>query len=396
MDSAASERESVEALRQAGAFDAYPLATAVVDLDCRIIGWNLRAQALLGWSAEEVLGRPMTIVVPADRRTEIETAVAWGRREGLSSYQTVRRRRDGTDVVVAVDLAPLADDDGVIVGFIGCLREIPAGRPDADTAGDADHVVTELRARIGELVRASAQLEAEVIELREGEQRLRGFAHTVAHDLVQPLTVLGGYLELIDEGDGDRDRVAGWLTLARRSHTATVEAVDALLRHAGADGAAALRREDLATLVHRALAPVQATLAAAGGAVEVAGSGEVLVDGGLFARVVQNLVLNSCRYRCEARPLLIRVEHRTVADVDVIRVVDNGRGFGAGEHEVVFADGRRGVAGEGLPGTGAGLAIVRSIVNDLGGKVWADDTPGGGATIAIALPQALKEPGAPR
>lgn len=69
-----------------------------------------------------------------------------------------------------------------------------------------------------------------------------------------------------------------------------------------------------------------------------------------------------------------------------IRVVDFGRGIGEGEKEEIFTRFQR-KDKRGVEGTGMGLAIAQRIVELHSGKIWVEDSPGGGATFVVELPK---------
>jgi two-component system sensor histidine kinase KdpD len=112
----------------------------------------------------------------------------------------------------------------------------------------------------------------------------------------------------------------------------------------------------------------------------------VLVDPVRLEQVLSNLLDNARRY---AGTGLVRVDaRRTGAGVE-LRVVDHGPGIPEAEHEHIFSHfyrldspARRG------GGTGLGLAICRGLVEAMGGRIWVETAPGGGAAFVLRLPVA--------
>jgi PAS domain S-box-containing protein len=90
-----------------------------------IVTWNQGAQRIFGYSAEEVIGRPITILIPADHENE-EPAILERLRRGerVDHYQTVRQRKDGTLLDVSLTISPVRDATGVIVGASKIARDI--------------------------------------------------------------------------------------------------------------------------------------------------------------------------------------------------------------------------------------------------------------------------------
>jgi two-component system sensor histidine kinase KdpD len=111
---------------------------------------------------------------------------------------------------------------------------------------------------------------------------------------------------------------------------------------------------------------------------------EVMADAGLLERVIANVVQNAVRYAPEGMP--VRIAGSALGELVEVRVVDRGPGFPAGALDAVFQPFQRGddVPSNGA-GVGLGLAIARGLTEAMGGTVRAEQTPGGGATVVIAL-----------
>jgi len=94
-------------------------------LDQVITSWNPGAERLYGYTAEEMIGRPIEELIPAaDREREMQVLAAVGRGERVEQYQTRRARKDGTMVEVSLTLSPIADHAGVIVGVATVARDV--------------------------------------------------------------------------------------------------------------------------------------------------------------------------------------------------------------------------------------------------------------------------------
>jgi PAS domain S-box-containing protein len=94
-------------------------------LDGTILSWNKGAEILYGYSADEVVGRPISILVPADRSTEIPDILARIRRgEKVSHYETVRMRKGGIPVNVAVTVSPILSGSGEVTGAATIAHDI--------------------------------------------------------------------------------------------------------------------------------------------------------------------------------------------------------------------------------------------------------------------------------
>jgi PAS domain S-box-containing protein len=97
------------------------------DLDGIITSWNHAAERLFGYPAEEAIGKPVTMLIPADRQDEEVNILARIRRgESVESYETIRQRKDGNLIPVSLTISPVRDARGRIVGASKIARDISA------------------------------------------------------------------------------------------------------------------------------------------------------------------------------------------------------------------------------------------------------------------------------
>ena len=112
-------------LRLAAIVDALADAVFGKTLDGTIHSWNAGAEQLYGYRAEEVVGRPVTILAPPERAAEIEELLARARRgEATERFETVRRRKDGVDVQVSLSVSPVRGPAGEVVGAATVTHDI--------------------------------------------------------------------------------------------------------------------------------------------------------------------------------------------------------------------------------------------------------------------------------
>jgi diguanylate cyclase (GGDEF)-like protein/PAS domain S-box-containing protein len=94
-------------------------------LDSVVTSWNAGAQAMFGYRADEMLGRPITLLLPPDRLDEEERILKRLRAgERVDHFETVRVRKDGTPVHVSVTISPIRDPQGQVVGASNIARNI--------------------------------------------------------------------------------------------------------------------------------------------------------------------------------------------------------------------------------------------------------------------------------
>ncbi|HEX5689404.1 MAG TPA: ATP-binding protein, partial [Roseiflexaceae bacterium] len=108
------------------------------------------------------------------------------------------------------------------------------------------------------------------------------------------------------------------------------------------------------------------------------------LDGVLIEQVLINLLENALKYSPAESPLSIRA---TLSDGAVlIEVADRGPGLPPGDEARIFEKFYRAPATQGQPGAGLGLAIAKGMVAAHGGRIWAENRPGGGAVFRFTLP----------
>ncbi len=93
-------------------------------LDGTIVTWNAGAERLFGYAAVEVIDRPISVLLPAERRDELQqTLGAIQRGEYVQAFRTVRMRKDGSQVEVVLTLSPIRDGEGRLIGASTVARQ---------------------------------------------------------------------------------------------------------------------------------------------------------------------------------------------------------------------------------------------------------------------------------
>lgn len=159
-------------------------------LDGIISSWNASAQRLFGYTAEEAIGRHVTILIPEDRLHEEDEIIARIRRgERLEHFETVRRRKDGGLLDISLTVSPVRDAQGVIIGASKIARDISdrkrAQQHQNLLLREMNHRVKNLFSVTTGLISVSAHSAKSVEELAVS-LRERVLALSRAHDLTLP------------------------------------------------------------------------------------------------------------------------------------------------------------------------------------------------------------------
>ncbi len=116
------------------------------NLDSIIQSWNKAAETLFGYEPEEVIGKPVTILIPADRQSEeLEILQRIRRGERVEHYETVRQRKDGSLLNISLTVSPIRDESGTVIGASKIARDITE-RIRGEKRRDAQYAVANLLA----------------------------------------------------------------------------------------------------------------------------------------------------------------------------------------------------------------------------------------------------------
>ena len=146
-----------------------------------IISWNKGAERVFGYTAEEAIGQPITIVIPEDRHDEERQILTRIRRgERIDHYETVRRRKHGSLIAVSLTVSPVRDAAGKIVGASKIARDITEQRRSqeqiATLAREAEHRSKNLLATVQAAVHLSQSETPEGLK-RAIEGRIQALAN---------------------------------------------------------------------------------------------------------------------------------------------------------------------------------------------------------------------------
>jgi PAS domain S-box-containing protein len=136
------------------------------DLDGVNLSWNAGAERLFGYTAEEAIGKPITIIIPAGRLNEEPTILERLRKgERVDHFETVRKRKNGTLVNISLTISPVKDDLGRVIGVSKVARDITE-RKEADEARKVAEVAARLlRVQDDERRRIARELHDDVGQL---------------------------------------------------------------------------------------------------------------------------------------------------------------------------------------------------------------------------------------
>jgi len=193
-------RESEQRLRfVASIVESSDDAIVSKDLDGVITSWNAGAERIFGYTAEEAVGQPITIVIPLDRQDEERTILTRIRRgERIDHFETIRQRKHGSLITVSLTVSPVRNADGKVVGASKIARDITEQKRSQEKisalAREAEHRSKNMLANVQAVVNLSQASSPE--ELKKAiEGRIKALANV--HSLFVQTRWIGAELSTI-------------------------------------------------------------------------------------------------------------------------------------------------------------------------------------------------------
>jgi PAS domain S-box-containing protein len=363
-----TERNRASARFQ-GLLEVAPDATICVDSAGQIVLVNAQAERLFGYPREELAGQPVEILVPdaikaAHPALRARYATDPQPRQMGADLELSGRRRDGTTFPAEISLSALDTDQGILIS--AAIRDITQQRQARD-------------------------------DLRRTNQNLRSFSYSLAHDLRTPLRSLAGFSTALIEEYASTLGEEG-CAYARRIEAASEHMghiLDDLLHLSGiSEAKISLQQVDLGAGAAAIAAELQRQDPGRRVCLTIQQPAWALADPGLIREVLRNLLGNAWKFTSGCDNATIEFGMTPAPDGRVCCYVrDNGAGFDPAYTHKLFQPFQRLHTAREFPGTGAGLASVRQIVDRHNGQTWAEGTSGGGAAFFFTLQAA--EPARP-
>jgi two-component system, chemotaxis family, CheB/CheR fusion protein len=349
------------------------------DLSGVIASWNKGAEKLFGYTPEEVIGKPVTILIPPGRADEEPYILERIRRgDSVDHYETVRRRKDGSEIDISLTISPIRDKTGKVIGASKIARDITERK--------------RIESERDELLSRESAARA----VAEKASRLKDeFLATVSHELRSPLNAILGWARMLGENRLDKEKSARAFEVIYRNAHAQNQLIGDLLEVSRII-TGKLRLDvsmvELIPIINAALDVVRP--AAEAKQIKLVSSldpavGLALVDADRIQQVVWNLMTNAVKFTPKGGLVAVSLEREGTSVI--ITVSDTGAGIEPDFLPFIFDRFRQfeGDTKREHGGLGLGLAIVRHLVEMHGGTVGATSPgKGRGATFIVTLPLA--------
>ena len=353
------------------------------NLDGIIQSWNAAAERLFGYRAEDIVGRSMRTLLPADRVSEEDDILARLREgQNIERFETIRIAKDGRPIHVAVSVSPVCDADGRVIGASTIAHDIS----DAVAARQALAAERERYRQVAD-------------ELKQADRRKDEFLAILSHELRNPLAPIRLAVGMLRSAGPGRADLEALQSVIDRQTRQLARLLDDLLDVSRINsGKISLRRDriSMALAIASAIETVRPLIESQGQELSVEYSDPHLdVDGdlGRLSQVFSNLLNNASKYTERGGRIAIRVER--VDQEIVVKVSDTGIGIDPSQLPHVFdmfvqvdssTDRARG-------GLGVGLSLAKTLVELHGGRIEAESEGlGRGSVFVVRLPAAAHLP----
>jgi PAS domain S-box-containing protein len=371
MDVTESREAELASRRLATIVESSDDAIVSKTLDGVITSWNRSAERMFGHTAAEAIGRHISLIIPAERRSEENDVLARLRRgEKIDHFETGRQTKDGRRLDISLTVSPIKDRDGRIVGASKVARDIT----------ERKQIEKELR---------EAKREAEAANRAKDK-----FLATLSHELRTPLNAIIGWSNLMRESLEDMGFLKRALDVVDRNTKNLIELIADLLDmsrvvsgHLELDFAE-IRFEDLVSFAVDSARP-QAEAKELDLTYEITLDDEgtkVRGDEARLQQVVNNLLGNAIKFTPAHGVVTVRLSK--TLDKVVLAVTDTGKGIAKEFMPRIFDPfSQAEPAASDSRGLGLGLSICRNFVEAHGGSIRAhSDGPGRGAVFTVELP----------
>lgn len=345
-------------------------------LDGVIQSWNSGAERVFGYTAAEVVGRHISLIIPPERMSEEANILDRIRRGNpVEHFETVRVRKDGQAIDISLTVSPIRDANGRIVGASKIARDVTLRK---QLENHRDELLESERLARAEAERAS--------HLKDE------FLATLSHELRTPLNAIVGWSQILDV-ESDRSELEEGLDAIQRNARAQAHLIEDLLdmsRIISGKVRLEVQPVNMATVVEAAIDSVRPAADAKSIRLRKVlddHAAPISGDPNRLQQVVWNLLTNAIKFTPKEGKIDV-ILNKANSHLD-LTVRDNGIGIAKESLPIIFERFRQvdSSTTRSYGGLGIGLSIVKQLVELHGGSVTAEsEGEGKGATFVITLP----------
>ncbi len=290
---------------------------------------------------------------------------------GIYNYEEFFEKENRDPLWLSSTKLPIKNDHNEVIGLLGIGRDITLQKL-------ADQKLKQL----------NLELENHVKKLTKSNNELERFAYVASHDLQEPLRAITTFLTLLDlryKNEFD-DKGRKYLNFAVESSLHLRQLILDLLNLSKIDNDAVITEEvDIKELIDSVIKKEKIILTGKNTTFTIDPMPTIRGNKSNIYQIFSNLISNSLKYCQDDKPLEIKLSVESLKNHWQFSVSDNGIGMEPEYFEKIFVVFQRLHGREKYSGTGIGLAIVKKIVENLGGKIWVESTVGKGSTFKFTI-----------
>ena len=376
-----TERKRAERTREqlASIVDYSDDAIIGKSLDGIIINWNKGAERLYGYSAEELIGKPISILLPSERPDELPNIISKLQHGEITNEETVRRRKDGRLIDVALTVSPIKNALGLVTAASSIARDI-----------------TERKRAEQQIMILNRRLEDVASEAQAANLAKSTFLSMMSHEIRTPMNAILGYAQLMLRDCSLGENAKANLAIIGRSGDHLLALINEVLDMSKIE-AGRMEINPVTFHISRLLDDLAAMFRlraeAKGLRFEMLVYGDsasyVVGDEGKIRQTLINLLGNAIKFTARGQIKL----HVTLNQMSgnhlwlSARIEDTGSGIPDEEQGRLFEAFRQirpGVHSQ--EGTGLGLAISRKFARLMKGDITVTSNPGTGSVFRFEIP----------
>jgi len=341
-------------------------AIIMLDTDGRVTSWNVGAERIKGYRAEEIIGHHFSCFYSNDDveqdkpNQELRIAAA----EGHFENEGYRIRKDGNKFWANVVITALRDDDNQLKGFSKITRDITERKRADDLLQKAFH------------------------DLERSNKDLEQFAYVASHDLQEPLRMVSSFTQLLEQRYKDKlDQDAhDFIAFAVDGANRMQRLINDLLEYSRlTTRGKEFVTVDTNSVLAQVFANLQTKIEETHAIITKDDLPIIVADESQMIRILQNLIDNALKFKHDSAPI-IHLSAHVKGGFTIFSVRDNGLGIEQQYADKVFQIFQRLNNSKEYPGTGIGLAMCKRVIERHGGKIWFESELGKGTTFFFTIP----------